>query len=175
MEWFLRRGSNLVMLGNYISASVIVLSIGECMRLRIQFVIIVLALITALPVFAGDNRCDPRLRARSPTEVLVDHRAALAAQDWPAVRCNYAKRAVVISDQGVDEGREAILVSLQGLVAFFGGVMPLVTEEVAVGSMVRVRFTIDLGFLLIPDGIDTYIIRHGRIVQQTSHGEAILL
>ena len=145
------------------------------MHLRIQFVIFTLAVIITLPVTAQSYQCDPKLRFRTPTEVLVDHRAALSAHDWNAVGCNYSRRAVVISDQGVDQGREEIVSSLQYLVFLFGGVMPVITDEVATGSLVRVLFTLDIGWLQIPDGTDTYIIKYGRIVQQTSHGVGIVV
>ncbi len=44
--------------------------------------------------------CPPELKHRTPAEVLTDHRAALAAQDWDAARCNFTEDAVMISDSG---------------------------------------------------------------------------
>lgn len=124
----------------------------------------------------GRDGCDPRLRHRSAEEVLASHFANLANGDFDAERCNYARDAVVISDQGVFHGVDEIVLQLQGLVAFFGGQVPQVNEEVIVSildnrtEMARILFSITVPCISINDGTDTYIIRDGKIVAQTAHG-----
>lgn len=123
-----------------------------------------------------EQRCDPSLRHRSAAEVMESHRANLASGDFEAEACNYAEDAVVISDQGVSSGLENILLELQGLSAFFGGQIPMVNQEVIVSvidnrtEMVRVLFSISVPCIDINDGVDTYIVRDGKIVAQTAHG-----
>lgn len=150
---------------------------------------IVLAVsLLSLPALAhgGDNDRRPRpprcecnerqIRNRSAEEVLISHRAALAAGDWNQVACNYSEDAVVISDGGVIEGRDNTVVALQQLGGLFGGTIPMVNEEVIVSilqdraEMARVLFSISTTCVDINDGADTYIIKNGRIVAQTAHG-----
>lgn len=165
------------------------------MKIQLGTIAIALALLSAIPAVAHPRgghhgvhhggyhqwqanfglECSPLLMFRSPEQVLADRNASMQAQDWDAVACDYAKNAFVISDNGVDEGREVIKASLQGLSAFFGGTLPTITSQVAVRNTIRVTFEIDIGWLSIPDGVDTYIIERGQIQSQTAHGLPVFL
>jgi hypothetical protein len=145
---------------------------------RVSFALvtsIVLTLATLAPAAAA-TACPQGLQSRTPQQVLVDHRAALTAGDLELAMCNFAEDAVVIHDNGIDRGRDAIRASLAFLQFVFGGVVPDVTEEIVEPIinnhtfMVRLRFELSLPFGSIPDGLDTYIITKGRIVAQTAHG-----
>lgn len=130
--------------------------------------------ITAIEAAAAADD-EAGLSTRTPEQVLESHRHAIAARDWPTVRCNYAADAIVISDLGVTVGADAIVAELETITASIHPAMPVVREQqvVAVGSgthMVRVLFTLTAPFVDVPDGIDTYIVRQGRIVGQTAHG-----
>ncbi len=123
------------------------------------------------------HECNERqIRSRSAEEVLISHRAALAAGDWDQVACNYTEDAVVITDGGVIEGRANTVIALQQLSGFFGGTIPMVNEEVIVSimndraEMARVLFSINSPCVDINDGADTYVIKNGRIQAQTAHG-----
>ena len=135
-----------------------------------------LAIVAAAGPAAARPRCDPSLRHRSAEQVLAAHRAALATGDWDAARCNYAEDAVVINDGGVAVGVDTIIGQLQFLGSLFGGLIPVVTQEVTVSilndraEMVRLLFSISTQCLDIPDGVDTYIIQNGQIQAQTAHG-----
>lgn len=124
---------------------------------------------------AVPSHCPNDLHQRTPEQVLEDHRAALAAGDLDAVACNYASDAVVISDGGIDVGHDEIRASLEFFLVFFGGVQPVVTQQITTemprnkDHMVRLLFTFDAPCVSIPDGVDTYIIRDGQIQAQTSH------
>lgn len=119
--------------------------------------------------------CSPKLSKRTPEEVLDDHRAALAVGDLDAAACNFAPDAVVISDGGIDDTPDQIRSSLAFFLAIFEGTMPQVIQQIVVETpvphtyMVRLLFTIDTPCITVPDGIDTYIIRRGQILSQTSH------
>lgn len=145
--------------------------------MRLALAILVTTCATSALASPSDIECPKGWRHRTPEQVLADHRAALAAGDVALdVQCNYARDAVVISDQGVDRGREAIALSLQGLVAFFGGAVPLVHSEIVVSvlnpntHMVKLLFSVETPCIDVPDGVDTYVIRHGQIHAQTAHG-----
>jgi hypothetical protein len=120
--------------------------------------------------------CSRELHERTPQQVLADHRAAITAGDWDAARCNFHPDAVLISDNGVSQGADAIVAEYQALVAFFGGNFDQVYQEIVVSIldsekyMARVLYTVDTACSDVPDGIDIYLIRRGRIVALTTHG-----
>jgi hypothetical protein len=119
--------------------------------------------------------CPVAYEGRAPEKVLEDHRGALLAGNVELdVLCNYAPDAVVISDQGIDSGREAIRIALKRLVAAFEGVVPAVRSQVIQplsdgGHMARVLFSMQTPCVDLADGVDTYLIRGGRILAQTAH------
>lgn len=128
-------------------------------------------------VHAGDELCPAGYKNRTPQQVLEDHRAWLAAGDVDKdVQCNYARDATVVSDMAVDSGRDAIRMSLLGLVAFFGGAVPAVHSEVAVAVLndrtylAKVLFSVSTTCIDVPDGVDTYLIKNGQIHAQSAHG-----
>jgi hypothetical protein len=115
--------------------------------------------------------CPDALLGREPDEVLSDLRDAVAAERWDEVACNYHPDAFVIDDQGILVGLQDILASIMSLNTLANGVDPVVQQETVYDDMARVLFTLDVGWFRIPDGISTYVIRRGRIVQQTTHGQ----
>lgn len=145
----------------------------------------IIGLLTVVAAFAATSAdahrprprdCDRSLRHRDAETVLADHRAALAAGDWVAARCNYADNAVVINDGGTTTGADNIIADLQFLASLFGGLIPVVTQEVVVSilndraEMARVLFSIETQCIDIPDGVDTYVVKDGKIQAQTAHG-----
>jgi hypothetical protein len=138
-------------------------------------VLALLALALPSAIVNGGGPCPAGYEDRTPEKVLEDHREALRAGDVERdVLCNYAQGAVVISDQGVDSGRDAIRIALQRLVAAFQGAVPTVKSQVVLplpsrGHMVRVLFSMETPCLDLPDGVDTYLIQAGRIHAQTAH------
>jgi hypothetical protein len=113
--------------------------------------------------------CSGALASRWPHEVVADLRSAIAARNWDAVACNYHPHAYVIDDQGVMIGTTEIVAALMSLDDLADGTQAVVTEENVFGDLVRVLFTLDTGWWRIPDGTSTYVVRRGRIVQQTTH------
>ncbi len=148
------------------------------MNTRTTVRLMVLTVVAAGLVWAGTATagCAPELKDRTPQQVLADHRAALAAEDWDAARCNFHPDAQMISDNGVSEGVEPIIAEFQALAAFFGGNFDQVYQEIVVSildserHLARVLYTVDTTCSDVPDGIDTFIIRRGRIVARTTHG-----
>ena len=85
------------------------------MDTRKTFGLMILTVVAAGLVWAGTATaaCSPELKERTPQQVLADHRAALAAEDWDAARCNFHPDAKMISDNGVSEGVDAIIAEFQ--------------------------------------------------------------
>ena len=116
---------------------------------------------------------------RTAEQVLSDHRAALAEGDIDRdVQCNYAADAVVISDAGVDRGREAIRKRLLEIAALFRDAVPALTAQTIVPldeatSMARVLFSVATPGIEVADGVDTYIIKNGQIHWQSAHGRPV--
>jgi hypothetical protein len=121
-------------------------------------------------LLAGPEGCPPAYQDRSPHEVVVALRAALAAEDWAAVACHYHGNAFVIDDQGILVGRTEIASAYMSLHGLFGGAQPVVNDEIVHQDTVRTLFTLDGGWIVIPDGVHTYRILAGRIQLQTTHG-----
>jgi hypothetical protein len=78
----------------------------------------------------AEPACGPNLHQRTPQQVLADFRAARAAADWDAVRCNLDEDVVMISDNGVFNGPDEVITELRTLSAFFGGETPTVYSEI---------------------------------------------
>jgi len=129
-----------------------------------------LAAILGLTAGVAEAKCPPGLGKRHPLQVVADLRAALAAQDWEAVACNYLRTAFLIDDQGFHIGPEEIVASYVSYHDLFGGAQPLITEEEAYERVVRTLYQLDGGWVVIEDGVDTYHIANGRIRFQTRHG-----
>lgn len=125
------------------------------------------------------RQCPKDFKNRSPEQVLADHRAALAAGDIFLAVCDFDDEIVVISDGGVVVGKADNAAALTFLARLFGGSVPQVNDEVIVkilnnkDYMARVLFSLNVPIGSIADGVDTYIIRRGLIVAQTSHGNII--
>jgi len=153
-----------------IPANVLERKRGIEMRLLLSaMTALVLAAIVLLGAGTAEAKKD-RKHDRTPGEVVADLRAALAAQDWDAVASNYAEDAYVIDDQGILVGHADIVASYQSLVALFNGVSPTINQQDIFMDTVRVLYRLDAGWVVIPDGVDTFVIERGLIRRQTRHG-----
>jgi hypothetical protein len=138
------------------------------------------AAVAALLPPPPSDLCDPATYERTPEEVLADHRAALAIGDLDAIDCNYSIDATLIGDNGIDVGHDQIRATWEFFLVLYGGTQPMVVQQVVVPldhetSLVRLLFTIDTPCVVVPDGIDTYVIRRGQIHAQTSHAFPVFL
>ena len=152
---------------------------GE-MRERTRVIVLTVCMSFVLSVSTGGVRaaatCAAGAQSRTAEKVLSDHRAAIVSHQFGRdVQCNYAENAIVISDAGVDRGREAIRRSLQEIAKVFGDTVPVVNSEVIEplqdGSWVaRVLFSVKTPCMDLSDGVDTYFIKGGQILWQSAHG-----
>lgn len=116
--------------------------------------------------------CPQSLRDRSVEEVVIDHYAAIEAQDWQAVRCNYAPKAFIVWDSGVVRERSEIVAFWQAWAAFL---QQFHLDQLSVQGKVALSLFHAEGVsngttYNIHDGADTFFIRNGRIRAQTMHG-----
>jgi hypothetical protein len=131
---------------------------------------------TTMVLAAAPSPCSAGLAQREPLQVVQEFYAALAARDWTAVRCNIDDDAVLISDNGVSNGAEAIVTEFQAIDGFFGGSFVQISQQIPTSilggnrSMVRILYTVDTGCGDIPDGVDTFVIKGGVIAALTTHG-----
>jgi hypothetical protein len=134
---------------------------------------VVLSVVVAVAwvgIRTADARNKPRPRDRTPSEVIDDLRAAVAAGDWDAVARNYAEDAYVIDDQGILVGPAEIAAAEQSFDNLFQGAQAEVSDQIVHQNTVRVLYSVDGGWIVIPDGADTYVIERGLIQQRTRHG-----
>ncbi|MBW2694243.1 MAG: hypothetical protein JRE57_16710 [Deltaproteobacteria bacterium] len=101
---------------------------------------------------------------------MSDLRTKLAAQDWAAVACNYAVDAFVTDDQGVLTGHLDIITAEQSLSTLFNGIPATLKQQDVFQDTARVLSSRDGGWIIIPDGVHTYVVECGFITRQTGHG-----
>jgi hypothetical protein len=117
-----------------------------------------------------DPTCPAGTNLRTPVEVMQDHRAAIAAEDWEAFGCNYDLAAWAIFEQQLCFGRTDIKNFAMSRIAIFGGANETLVDEAIVDRVVRDLYTIAGGGLMIADGVSTYLIENGQIQRLTDHG-----
>jgi hypothetical protein len=114
-------------------------------------------------------RCNPWRFLRTPKQVIVEHQEALLSGDINRAMCDYAPNARVLTADGVNIGRDAILQGFLAMANLFGGVMPTTTGLHHTGEVVMVNWEVYTPGMSIPDGVDTFVIRFGQIYYQTVH------
>lgn len=118
----------------------------------------------------GGFRCPPQRHQRTPQQVLADHEAAIASGNLDLVMCDYDDDAQVLMPGTVLSGEDEIRAALSGFMAAFGGVAPnILTRTFGERGVVLVTWNAFLPQFSVPDGADTFIIKHGLIRAQTVH------
>lgn len=114
----------------------------------------------------------------SDTRTVVErHWNALLRGDLAALVADYAEDAVLVTGvTGVSRGREAIRTLLQ---AFLSGIIPpgstrfTLEQTQAEGELGFIVWSAESGTHRIPFSSDTFVVRGGRIVAQTSAGQLL--
>ena len=121
-----------------------------------------------------DDRADPscprQLRWRSAEQVLQAHFAAFRSANVPLLACDYAKDALFILPGTVASGRDQIAATFAGFFQGAGAVNSLVilTQTMEDGTALT-TYKFDSQHFVVTDGVDTFVIRKGRIVLQTAY------
>ena len=144
------------------------------MRKTLGTVVVISMISIAGSVWLGTGTLEAnqkdKSKFRTPGEVVADLQAAIDREDWESVASNYAKDAFIQSDQGILVGHEDIITSHQSIALLFNGVNPQIIQVTEFRDTVRVLYRLDAGWVVIPDGVDTYVVEKGLITRQTSHG-----
>ncbi len=143
----------------------------------------VAVVLVAAPAFADDDSDDQMVREdgsvcpesnhdRTPAQVIQERLAAMGAGDLDRTMCTYANHAVVILPSGPTYGLVAIRAALGMMFQMIGGAPPLTSLNI-VGDVALLTFSFYGKGFAIPDGADTYVIRHGYIRTQTVHDSIV--
>jgi hypothetical protein len=118
-------------------------------------------------------QCPSGLESRTPTQVWADRLAAISVGDLDRVMCDYADDAVLVTAGGVASGAAAIRASLEGLLGLLGGNVPTVSTVTIEGKIIFITWFVTSPVVSIPDGSDTFVIKHGKIQYQTAHAPMV--
>ena len=123
-------------------------------------------------VWLGADSLEAQQRRRVPSagEVVAELQDAISREDWRSVARLYARDAFIAADQGILVGRNDIIAAHQSLNDLFDGVNPQLIQVTEFRDTVRVLYSMDNGWVVLPDGVETYVVENGLITRQTSHG-----
>jgi ketosteroid isomerase-like protein len=137
------------------------------------FLALVVAGSLALPLaaWADDEsaQCPANREDRTADQVLSDHVAAILASDPVRVACDYSEEAVVILPGQIAQGPDQIQNLYAYLFNLMGGNISLgLTSKTSAAAYTILLYTVNSTHVSVSDGVDTFVIRHGRIVAQTA-------
>ncbi|NUZ06258.1 nuclear transport factor 2 family protein [Piscinibacter koreensis] len=113
---------------------------------------------------------DDASQHRTPQQVMDAHFAAVRSGELARITADYAPDAVLMLAGSVAAGREQIGSAFSGLLQSAGAIASLAITSLTVhGGYVLLTYTVDSEHMLIPDGVDTFVIERGRIKLQTAH------
>ena len=121
-------------------------------------------------VAPADDGCPPEYANRPLDQVVDDLWNAIVDDDAEAIACNFHDEAFFFNDQAIIVSRGYITNSLRSLANLFGYAAPEFVQVVAYGDMVWVSYSLDAGWIVIPDAVDTYVVEAGKIRKATQHG-----
>jgi predicted SnoaL-like aldol condensation-catalyzing enzyme len=120
------------------------------------------------PAAAADADCPRQLHRRSPEQVVEAHLAAFRSANAALLACDYANDALVMLPGMVVRGREAIESTFAGFLQAAGPVASVtVSSTTADGGTVLVTYAVESEHIVVPNGVDTFIVVNGKIVVQT--------
>lgn len=118
----------------------------------------------------GPSGYHPTPRRRTPEEVLSDHlRKFQEGRIEEDVLHNYAEDAVVLSGNGVHRGHTGARRAARVLRKSLEGASFRFRNRLIEGEYALVEWTSVGPSSQVRDGADSFVIRNGRIVAQTSH------
>lgn len=109
-------------------------------------------------------------RRRTPEEVLSDHlRKFQEGRIDEDVAHNYSEDAVVLSGSGIHRGHTGARRASKVLRKSLPGAHFHFRTRLVEGEYAFLEWTVVADGREVSDGVDTFVIRDGRIVAQTSH------
>jgi hypothetical protein len=116
----------------------------------------------------SDTVCPRQLQHRSVEQVLQAHLAAFRGANAALLACDYARDATFIMPGTVVRGRDDIQATFAGFFQTAGLINQVSVASMTIeGEVVLMTYSVDSAHLLVAAGVDTFVVRHGRIVAQT--------
>jgi hypothetical protein len=113
---------------------------------------------------------DQRLENRSPDEVFRDHLALRKAGEVDRdIDRNYAESVVLCSVYGVFRGRDGIRKCAAMLKKHIGDAKVQYQTTMVCGEIAFLEWTAKSDTVVVEDGVDTFLIRDGQIINKTVH------
>jgi ketosteroid isomerase-like protein len=112
--------------------------------------------------------------ASAETEkVLGQHLKAFGEGNVAAIMADYSANAVLITPGGALRGHDQIRPLFEGLVAEFGkpGASFAMAQQIVDGNMAYIVWSAETADNVYELGTDTFVVRNGKIVQQTFAGK----
>ncbi len=106
---------------------------------------------------------------RTALEVWNDHLAAIQSGNIALIACDYAEDATVVMPGTVISGKANVLAAFEAFAQLLGGQLPSITSVTASGQVVLVDYTLDSPHVVVPLGVDTFVVKEGLIRYQTVH------
>lgn len=104
---------------------------------------------------------------QTPQEIFQRHVAALSSGDLDALVADYADDALVLTVSGEYRGRTAIRELFEGLASALPGLSIEAGAAVFADDLLLLQWTADSTVNTVPDGVDTFVFKAGRIQNQT--------
>lgn len=113
--------------------------------------------------------CPRQLHRRSTEQVLEAHLAAVRSGNAALIACDYARKAIfLLQGSAASVGREQIEATFAGVLSQAGPINSVeVTSSTVHRDTVLLTYRIDSQHILVPNGVDTFVIENGRITLQT--------
>jgi ketosteroid isomerase-like protein len=105
--------------------------------------------------------------ARSTKQVFDDHIVAIEAGDVARIVADYADDAILITPEGASVGKQAIRAGFEGLLQGFPN-MKFTGKDIVEGDTVLIIWSAECDTATFPQGVDTFVIRDGKIQRQTA-------
>jgi|1185.fasta_scaffold19747_1 ketosteroid isomerase-like protein len=107
---------------------------------------------------------------RTAAQGLQPHASAFIAGYAALIACDYAEDAIFVLPGSVAEGRTQIQATFGYFLGVAGGNVSLSLRSLTIaGNAALLEYAVDSNHLVVSDGVDTFVVRHGLIVAQTAH------
>lgn len=106
--------------------------------------------------------------ARSTQQVFDHHIAALESADVSEIMADYADDAMVVTLDGAVVGKEAIQGTFEQSLKGFPNLKFTDAQTVVEGDTLLTYWSAESDTATVPQGVDTFIIRDGKIQRHTA-------
>ena len=105
---------------------------------------------------------------RSTQQVFEDHVAAIESGDIAKIMADYADDAIMVLLDGASVGKEAIRAGFEQLLGGFPNLNFGEAKIAVEGDTLLTFWSAECDTATMPQGVDTFVIRDGKIQRQTA-------